>query len=42
MPDEPDALDDAVARAEDAFGGQLGSLNYEEGLNPRSYEAAVI
>lgn len=42
MPDEPAALAEAVARAEDAFGGQLGRLDYEEGLDPDAHEADVI
>ncbi|QZP38227.1 hypothetical protein [Halobaculum magnesiiphilum] len=42
MPDEPAALAEAVARAEDAFGGQLGRLDYEEGLGPDAHEADVI
>ena len=31
MPDEPDELDDVISRAEDAFSGQLGRPEYEEG-----------
>ncbi|WP_436908655.1 DNA-binding protein [Halosimplex marinum] len=42
MPDERDALDDAINRAEDAFGGQLGRLEYEEGLDPDEHDADVI
>ncbi len=42
MPDEPDALVDAVARAEDAFGGQLGRPDYENGIDPDAHDADVI
>jgi len=42
MPDEPDSLDEAVARAEDAFSGQLGRPEYEEGLDPDEHDADVI
>jgi hypothetical protein len=42
MPDEPDDLDDAISRAEDAFGGQLGRPEYEEGLDPDEHDADVI
>ncbi|WP_436931743.1 hypothetical protein [Halosimplex halobium] len=42
MPDEPDALDDAISRAEDAFGGQLGRPEYEEGLDPDAHDVDVI
>jgi hypothetical protein len=42
MPDEPDELGDAVARAEDAFGGHLGRLDYEAGLDPDSHDADVL
>lgn len=42
MPDEPGELTAAVARVEDAFGGQLGPLNYEDGLDPDANETAVI
>lgn len=42
MPDEPGELTAAVARVEDAFGGQLGPLNYEDGLDPNANETAVI
>ena len=42
MPDEPDDLSEAVAHAEDAFGGQLGRPDYEEGLDPESHDSDVI
>ena len=42
MPDEPADLGEAVARAEDAFGGQLGRPNYEEGLDHNDHDADVI
>jgi hypothetical protein len=42
MPDEPDDLDDAISRAEDAFGGQLGRPEYEERLDPDEHDADVI
>jgi len=42
MPDEPDDLDDAISWAEDAFGGQLGRPDYEEGLDPDEHDADVI
>lgn len=42
MPDEPDELAGAVAHAEDAFGGQLGRPDYEEGLDPGDYDVDVI
>ena len=38
MPDEPADLGEAVARAEDAFGGQLGRPNYEEGLDHNDHD----
>ena len=42
MPDEPDALGEAVTRVEDAFGSHLGTPNYEEGLEPNDHDADVI
>lgn len=42
MPDEPDDLDEVISRAEDAFGGQLGRPDYEEGLDPDQHDADVI
>ncbi len=42
MPDEPDDLGEAVSRAEDAFGGQLGRPDYEAGLDPDAHDADVI
>jgi len=42
VPDEPDTLTDAVARAEDAFGGQLRRPDYEEGLDPNEHDPDVI
>jgi len=42
MPDEPDHIDEAVSRAEDAFGGHLGRPDYEEGLDPNTQDADVI
>ena len=42
MPDEPAGLLDAVAHAEDAFAGQLGRPDYEEGLDPNMHDADVI
>lgn len=42
MSDEPSDLVDAVARAEDAFGGRLGRPDYEEGLDPDAHEGDVI
>jgi hypothetical protein len=42
MPDDPDALDGAVAHAEDAFDGQLGRPEYEEGLDPDAHDADVL
>jgi len=42
MPDEPDDLGEAVARVEDAFSGQLGRPDYEEGLDPNAHDADVI
>lgn len=42
MADDPDALDGAVAHAEDAFGGQLGRPDYEEGLDPDAHDADVL
>lgn len=42
MPDEPDDIDEAISRAEDAFGGQLGQPEYEEGLDPAEHDADVI
>jgi hypothetical protein len=42
MPDEPDDLGEAISRAEDAFGGQLGRPDYEEGLDPDEHGADVI
>jgi hypothetical protein len=42
VPDEPDDLDEAISRAEDAFGGQLGRPEYEEGLDPDEHDADVI
>ena len=42
MPDEPDDLSETVAHAEDAFAGQLGRPDYEEGLNPGSHDSDVI
>jgi hypothetical protein len=42
VPDEPDDLGEAVAHAEDAFGGQLGQPDYEEGLDPNDHDADVI
>lgn len=42
MPDEPDDLGEAVARAEDAFGGRVGRLNFEAGLDPDANDADVI
>lgn len=42
MPDEPDDIDDAISQAEDAFGGQLGRPDYEEGLDPDEHDADVI
>jgi hypothetical protein len=42
MPDEPDDLTAAVARAEDAFGGRLGQPEYEAGLDPDANDTDVI
>ena len=42
MPKRPDDLGEAVARAEDAFGGQLGRLDFEVGLDPDAHDADVI
>lgn len=42
MPDEPGELSEAVARVEDAFGGHLGPLDYEDGPDPDANDAAVI
>ena len=42
MPDEPDDLGEAVAHAEDAFGGRLGQPDYEEWLDPSDHDADVI
>ncbi len=42
MPDEPAELLNAVAHAEDAFAGQLGRPEYEEGLDPNTQDADVI
>jgi hypothetical protein len=42
VPDEPDDLDEAISRAEDAFGGQLGRPEYEEGIDPDDHDADVI
>jgi hypothetical protein len=42
MPDEPGELSEAVARVEDAFGGHLGPLDYEDGLDPDAHDATVI
>ncbi|RQG97437.1 DNA-binding protein [Natrarchaeobius oligotrophus] len=42
MPDEPDDLVDAVAHAEDAFTGQLGRPDYEDGLDPNAHDPNVI
>lgn len=42
MPDQPGDLTAAVARVEDAFNGQLGPLDYAEGLDPDVNETAVI
>ena len=42
MPDEPDDLGEAVAHAEDAFGGQPGQPDYEEGLDPNDHDADVV
>ena len=42
MPDEPGELSEAVARVEDAFGGHLGPLDYEDGLDPDANDAAVM
>ncbi|MFW6437016.1 MAG: DNA-binding protein [Halococcoides sp.] len=42
MPDEPDELSEAVERAEDAFRGQLGRPDYEDGLEPNANDADVL
>lgn len=42
MPDEPEELGDALAHAEDAFGGHLGRLDYEKGLDPATHDDDVI
>lgn len=42
MPDEPDERFEAVTRVEDAFGGHLGPLEYEDGLDPAAHDADVI
>jgi len=42
MPDEPAALEEAISRAEDAFDGQLGRPEYEDGLDPSMHDADVI
>jgi hypothetical protein len=42
MPNEPDALVEALARTEDAFSGQLGRPEYEAGLDPSDNDADVI
>jgi hypothetical protein len=42
MPKEPDALIGALAHTEDAFSGQLGRPEYEEGLDPSAHTVDVI
>lgn len=42
MPDEPDDLVHAISRAEDAFSGQFGRPDYEDGLDPNAHDADVI
>ncbi len=42
MPDEPDDVVGALSRTEDAFAGQLGRPDYEEGLDPHAHDADVI
>ena len=42
MPDEPDALLEALTHTEDAFSGQLGRPEYETGLDPNDNDADVI
>lgn len=40
MPNEPDALLEALTHTEDAFSGQLGRPKYEAGLDPNDNDAA--
>lgn len=42
MPDEPDDLGEALTRAEEAFDGQLGRPDYEDGLDPDAHGSDVI
>ena len=42
MPDEPTTLTEALRRTEDAFQGQLGRPDDEEGLDPNVHEPSVI
>jgi len=42
VPDEPTTLTEALRRTEDAFQGQLGRPDYEEGLDPNVHEPSVI
>jgi hypothetical protein len=42
MPDEPDELINTVTHTEDAFAGQLGQLDHEEGLDPNAHDSDVI
>jgi hypothetical protein len=42
VPDDPADLEESISRVEDAFGGQLGSPDYEEGLDPNEHDSDVI
>jgi len=42
VPDEPGDLTESLSRAEELFGGQLGSPDYEEGLDPDAHDSDVI
>jgi hypothetical protein len=42
VPDEPEGLEDAVVRTEDAFAGQLGRPVYEDGLDPKANAPDII
>ena len=42
MPDEPTRLTEALTRTEDAFDGQFGHPEYEDGLDPDTDSPAVL
>ena len=42
MPDEPTQLTDSLSRTEDAFNGQFGRPEYEDGLDPDTHSPDVL